>query len=87
MICNPLCSYISVNVDSHEATIWTHRIMGYLLSQKLTNVTQENCTNLPLYWFAGYNKQGECGLTTHNYSLALSPAFTIESKYSIYIPI
>ncbi|XP_075147809.1 nicastrin [Haematobia irritans] len=71
--------YISVNRDSQEATIWTYRIMGYLVSQKLHNVPRENCTYLPRYWFAGYNKQGECGLTTQNYSLALSPAFTIEN--------
>ncbi|XP_065372317.1 nicastrin isoform X1 [Calliphora vicina] len=70
--------YISVNRDTQEATIWTYRIMGYLLSQKLPNVAKENCTNLPRYWFAGYNKQGECGVTTQNYSLALSPAFIIE---------
>lgn len=54
--------------------------MGYLLSQKLPNVSKENCTYLPRYWFAGYNKQGECGLTTQNYSLALSPAFIIEGN-------
>ncbi|XP_061389629.1 nicastrin [Musca vetustissima] len=71
--------YISVNRDSQEATIWTYRIMGYLLSQKIPNASQENCTQLPKYWFAGYSKQGECGLTTQNFSLALSPAFIIEN--------
>ncbi|XP_013099551.2 nicastrin [Stomoxys calcitrans] len=71
--------YISVNRDTEEATLWTLRIMGYLLSQKLDNVPRENCTYLPRYWFAGYNKQGECRLTTQNDSLALSPAFTIEN--------
>lgn len=52
--------------------------MGYLMSQKLKNISEEDCTHLPRYWFAGFSKQGECGITTQNYSLALSPAFIIE---------
>ena len=73
-------SYISVNRDTQEATIWTYRIMGYLLSQKLPHVKEENCTYLPRFWFAGYKNQGECGVTTQNYSVALSPAFIIEGN-------
>ena len=58
-----------------ESTAWANKILGYVLSTKVPNRTKDNCTVLPLYWIAGSNYSGECRLTTHNYSLALSPAF------------
>ena len=63
-----------------EGTAWANRILGYVLSTKVLNRTMENCTMLPLYFVAGSNSSGECRLTTHNYSLALSPAFEDEGK-------
>ena len=58
--------------------------MAYLLSQKLPHVKEEDCIHLPRYWFAGYKNQGECGVTTQNYSLALSPAFIIEGNRLVF---
>lgn len=61
-----------------EGTAWANKILGYVLSTKVINRNKGNCSLLPLYWVAGSNYSGECRLTTHNYSLALSPAFEDE---------
>ncbi|KAH8288623.1 hypothetical protein KR054_006753 [Drosophila jambulina] len=74
----PPMRYISVLGGSQESSGWTYRVLGYLLSQPRTNISKENCTKLPLHYFAGYNNVGECRLTTQNYSYALSPAFLID---------
>ncbi|KAH8243041.1 hypothetical protein KR032_003870 [Drosophila birchii] len=73
----PPMRYISVLGGSQESSGWTYRVLGYLLSQPQPNVHKDNCTELPLHYFAGYNNVGECRLTTQNYSYALSPAFLI----------
>ncbi|XP_055923989.1 nicastrin isoform X2 [Eupeodes corollae] len=74
----PPLRYISVQGASQEASGWSYRLLGYVLSQKITEVKKENCTYLPLHWFAGYDGKGECRLTTQNYSVAMSPAFLID---------
>ncbi|XP_070137056.1 nicastrin isoform X2 [Drosophila bipectinata] len=74
----PPMRYISVLGGSQESSGWTYRLLGYLLSQPQKNISQVNCTTLPLHYFAGYNNTGECRLTTQNYSHALSPAFLID---------
>ncbi|XP_017031604.1 nicastrin isoform X2 [Drosophila kikkawai] len=74
----PPMRYISVLGGSQESSGWTYRVLGYLLSQPQPNIPKENCTKLPLHYFAGYNNVGECRLTTQNYSYALSPAFLID---------
>ncbi|KAH8417088.1 hypothetical protein KR222_002958, partial [Zaprionus bogoriensis] len=74
----PPMRYISVLGGSQESSGWTHRMFGYLFSQPQPNVSKENCSPLPLYYFAGVNGSGECRLTTHSYTHALSPAFTIK---------
>ncbi|KAH8278521.1 hypothetical protein KR018_004353, partial [Drosophila ironensis] len=74
----PPMRYISVLGGSQESSGWTYRVLGYLLSQPIQNIPKDNCTNLPLHYFAGYNNTGECRLTTQNYSYALSPAFLID---------
>ncbi|KAL9893265.1 nicastrin [Glossina fuscipes fuscipes] len=70
--------YISVAGSPQESTGWTYRILGYLLSNKLENISESKCNYLPRHWFAGFDGKGECRFTTQNYSLALSPAFIIE---------
>lgn len=74
----PPLRYISVLGASQEASGWSYRLLGYILSQRMTEVSKENCTHLPLHWFAGYDGKGECRMTTQNYSVAMSPAFLIE---------
>ncbi|KAH8383225.1 hypothetical protein KR009_007484 [Drosophila setifemur] len=74
----PPMRYISVLGGSQESSGWTYRVLGYLLSQQQPNVPKDNCSILPLHYFAGYNNTGECRLTTQNYSYALSPAFIID---------
>lgn len=69
---------------SQESSGWTYRVLGYLLSQQ-KKIPKENCTILPLHFFAGYNNTGECRLTTQNYSHALSPAFLIDGKKITFI--
>lgn len=74
------CRYISVAGSPQEASGWSYRLMGYLLSDVVENATETNCVHLPNYWFAGFTGHGECRRTTQNYSLALSPAFLIEGR-------
>ncbi|XP_016960967.1 nicastrin [Drosophila biarmipes] len=74
----PPMRYISVLGGSQESSGYTYRMLGYLLSQTQPHIPQENCTDLPLHYFAGFNNIGECRLTTQNYSHALSPAFLID---------
>ncbi|XP_063703257.1 nicastrin [Culicoides brevitarsis] len=68
--------YIGVSTGK-EATFWTSQIMGFVLGKKVSN-TKEDCQNLPLQWFNGIDGKGECKLTTHNVSTAISPAFLID---------
>ncbi|XP_037716138.1 nicastrin isoform X2 [Drosophila subpulchrella] len=74
----PPMRYISVLGGSQESSGYTYRLLGYLLSQPKPDIPQDNCTDLPLHYFAGFNNIGECRLTTQNYSHALSPAFLID---------
>ncbi|XP_017856051.1 PREDICTED: nicastrin [Drosophila arizonae] len=74
----PPMRYISVLGGSQESSGWTYRLFGYLLSHQEPSVPKENCTQLPLFYFAGLNGTGECRRTTQNYTHALSPAFLIE---------
>ncbi|XP_017058598.1 nicastrin isoform X2 [Drosophila ficusphila] len=74
----PPMRYISVLGGSQESSGYTYRILGFLLSQLQADIPRENCTVLPLHFFAGFNNIGECRLTTQNYSHALSPAFLID---------
>lgn len=76
----PLDRYVSVQVNAvMETIIWSNKIMGFALSQKIENVTEKNCTTLPLVWVPGSKSIGECRQTTHNYSFAASPAFEEEN--------
>ncbi|KAH8359024.1 hypothetical protein KR093_003998, partial [Drosophila rubida] len=75
----PPMRYISVMGGSQESSGWTYRMLGYLLSHPQPQVLKENCTQLPLFYFSGFNGTGECRLTTHNYTHALSPAFLINN--------
>ena len=71
--------YISVQSQlTLEATGWAYRVFGFVLSEKDTARTKNNCTTLPHYWIPGSNMSGECRITTQNFSLALSPAFEEE---------
>lgn len=71
--------YISVLGSATYETIgWTFRILGLLLGNKLP-LEENNCTVLPLSWYAGFDGTGECRRTTQNISDAYSPAFTIEN--------
>ncbi|XP_033163062.1 nicastrin isoform X1 [Drosophila mauritiana] len=74
----PPMRYISVLGGSQESSGYTYRLLGYLLSQLQPDIHRDNCTDLPLHYFAGFNNIGECRLTTQNYSHALSPAFLID---------
>ncbi|XP_030559692.1 nicastrin isoform X1 [Drosophila novamexicana] len=74
----PPMRYISVLGGSQESSGWTYRLLGYLLSHPEPNVPKENCSQLPLFYFAGVNGTGECRHTTQNFTSALSPAFLIE---------
>ncbi|XP_034112979.1 nicastrin [Drosophila albomicans] len=75
----PPMRYISVLGGSQESSGWTYRMLGYLLSQPQPQVLKENCTQLPLFYYSGFNGTGECRLTTQNYTHALSPAFLINN--------
>ncbi|XP_034489027.1 nicastrin [Drosophila innubila] len=74
----PPMRYISVLGGSQESSGWTYRLLGFLLSQPQPQVPMENCTQLPMSYFAGFNGTGECRLTTQNYTSALSPAFLMD---------
>lgn len=70
--------YIGVNT-ANEATIWTYHVTGFVLGKK-TEMTKEECDYLPYRWYNGINGSGECKLTTHNVTTAISPAFLMEGK-------
>lgn len=73
--------YVSVQGSyTHESVGWTYRILGFLVGQPI-NVAEQNCTQLPLYWYPGYNGTGQCHYTTQNLSQAYSPAFIEDSKH------
>lgn len=68
--------YISVQGSlTLEATGWAYRVFGFALSEKNSALNKENCTTLPNFWIPGSKMNGECRVTTQNFSLALSPAF------------
>lgn len=66
--------YISA-VSNQDNTGWAYRLLGLLIGQVNYSMSEDDCTHLPYYWYAGYNTSGECHLTTQNMSLAYSPAF------------
>lgn len=70
--------YISVQGSlTYETIGWTYRVLGFLISQRI-DVAQDQCTTLPLMWFAGIANSGECHRSTQNVSDASSPAFIIK---------
>lgn len=71
--------YVSVQGSLSSGTFgWTYRLLGYLTGRPEPHATKDNCTVMPLNWFAGFDGQGECLRTTQNFSNAYSPAFLIE---------
>lgn len=78
---NPPPRYVSVANALREAAIWTYRVMGLLVSQKMKDIGKDNCTVPPLNWYAGFSGEGECRLTTQNMTHARSPAFDIEGEF------
>lgn len=69
--------YVSVqSAGTNEATFLSYSIFGFILSEEVQDVKKENCTLLPQKWIPGANNLGECRLTTQNFSLAKSPAFS-----------
>lgn len=72
----PPYRYISaLGSTSFDTITWTHRVIGLLTGRQTAEYTIDNCTVLPLSWFAGGDGNGHCLLTTNNISAALSPAF------------
>ncbi|CAD6993198.1 nicastrin isoform X2 [Ceratitis capitata] len=74
----PPMRYISVLMSPQDASGWTYRLMGFLLSDEV-DTPEEKCAPLPLQWIAGPKGVGECRHTTNNYTYALSPAFLIDN--------
>jgi nicastrin len=73
----PPLRYVSVQAaGTNEATFLAHSIFGFILSGKFPDISKENCTVLPQRWIPGVSGLGECRLTTQNFSLAKSPAFS-----------
>lgn len=76
---SPLQRYISVQSTLARETIaWTYSVLGFLTGRPIPNYVADNCTHLPLAWYAGFDGQGQCYLTTQNFSNALSPAFIMD---------
>ncbi|XP_037030857.1 nicastrin isoform X1 [Bradysia coprophila] len=76
----PPLRYVSVQGSyTHESVAWTYRLLGFLIGQSVP-IDEQNCTTLPLNWFAGFNGTGQCHYTTQNFSQAYSPAF-LEKDY------
>lgn len=72
----PPYRYVSVQGSTSYETIgWTYRILGLLTGRQKSEYNADNCTVMPLAWFAGVDGKGHCMLTTQNLSAALSPAF------------
>lgn len=76
----PLQRYISVNSPMARETIgWTYSVLGFLTGRPAPNYVADNCTQLPLAWYAGFDGKGQCYLTTQNLSSAYSPAFIVDN--------
>lgn len=76
----PLDRYVSVQPNAVlEPIIWSNKIMAFALSQKFPEISEKNCSILPLVWVPGSKSAGECRQTTNNYSIAASPAFEEEN--------
>lgn len=75
----PPLRYVSVqgNFDL-ESTTSTLKTLAFLTGRLQPGVDKENCTR-PFYWMQGISGLGECYLTTHYFSQALSPAFILEN--------
>lgn len=72
--------YVSVQGSfSYETVGWTYRVLGFLTGRPEPSATKDNCTILPLAWYAGIDGKGHCLRSTQNFSSALSPAFTIDN--------
>lgn len=75
----PLQRYISVqSTMATETYAWTYSVLGFLTGRPVPNRIANNCTQLPLAWFAGFDGKGQCYLTTQNLSSAYSPAFILD---------
>lgn len=76
----PLQRYISVqSTMARETFAWTYSVLGFLTGRPAPNHVVDNCTQLPLAWYAGFDGKGQCYLTTQNYSDAYSPAFILDN--------
>lgn len=63
-----------------ETTIWGYKAMEFALSDKIPGLNASQCSVSPYIWIPGSKFIGECRLTTHNFSMAKSPAF-LDANY------
>ncbi|XP_034946564.1 nicastrin [Chelonus insularis] len=70
--------YVGVSVHPNLVTSLTGQLLALLTGEKLPEMTAHECNEHRLAWMGGYNLSGICINSTVNYSLALSPAFTIK---------
>ncbi|KAK2580063.1 hypothetical protein KPH14_012347 [Odynerus spinipes] len=74
--------YVSVHRVPNTATILTGQVLALLTGEKMLDMNKTTCNDNHLAWMGGYNFTGICINSTVNYSVALSPAFTI-SDYNM----
>lgn len=76
--------YVSVHRVPNTVTILTGQLLAFLTGKKMTDMNESACFEHHLAWMGGYNLNGICINSTVNYSIALSPAFTISGMYFYY---
>lgn len=74
--------YVGIHKVPNTATILTGQLLALLTGEKLPDMDKTTCNDNHLAWMSGYNFTGICINSTVNYSMALSPAFTI-SDYNM----
>ncbi|XP_017888606.1 nicastrin [Ceratina calcarata] len=70
--------YVGVHRVSNLATTLTSQLLAFLTKQEIENMNETTCYKKHFIWMAGNNPPGICINSTVNYSLAMSPAFSID---------
>ncbi|KAL2715967.1 nicastrin isoform X1 [Vespula squamosa] len=69
--------YVSVHRVPNTVTILTGQLLAFLTGKNMSDMNESACYDHHLAWMGGYDLTGICINSTVNYSIALSPAFTI----------
>lgn len=78
--------YVGVSRVPNFSSSLTAQLLVLLTGEQLSNMDANQCYDSHLAWMAGYNisNPGVCINSTVNFSIAVSPAFTIDGMFDIF---